>query len=120
MSDLSRVQTHRLNVPLNNGKEAVIMGRSSVGGNWGTTGEISFSAVAFDREAAAPFMVNLRGKHVRLERSTDVKVGTITNQKFEETPMLTGLCYVLKLVIRLEAETGIPQVQSNNEVAFRG
>ena len=120
MSNLSRIQTHRLQVPLDGGKTVTIMGRSTIGGNWGVTGEISFSAVAFDREAAAPFMVNLRGKHVRLERSTDAKVGTVTNQKFEETPMLTGLCYVLKLVIRLEAETGIPQVQSNHEVAFRG
>ena len=118
--NLSRLQTQKLNVRLDNGREATIMGRSSVGGNWGTVGDVSFTAVAFAKDDAAIFLVNLRGKKVKLERTLDTKSGTITNQKFEETAMLTGMCYILKLIIRLEEETGIPQRQTNGEVAFRG
>lgn len=118
-TNISRIQTHKLYVRLDNGVEALILGRSTVGGNWSVTGEISFSAVAFSKEDAAVFLVNLRGKHVRLERSIDVKIGTITAQKFEETPMLTSMCYVLKLIIRMEEESGIAQKQTSGEVAFR-
>lgn len=118
-TNVSRIQTHKLYVRLDNGVEALILGRSTVGGNWSVAGEISFSAVAFSKEDAAVFLVNLRGKRVRLERSIDVKIGTITTQKFEETPMLTSLCYVLKLVIRMEEESGIAQKQTSGEVAFR-
>lgn len=118
-SNASLVQQHRLYVEADGGKTLVIDGRASVGGSWGTTAELSFSAVAFTQDAAAPFLLNLRGKKVRIERSIDTKFGTVTNQKFEETAMLTGVCYVLKLIIRLETESGIPQVQTNHEVAFQ-
>lgn len=119
-NNISRIQTHKLYVMLDGGKEYMIPCRSTIGGNWGVTGTISVTAVAFSKEDAAVFLVNLRGKSVRLERSVDVKTGTITQYKFEETPMLTGTCYVLKLVVRLEEESGIPQKQTNFEMAFRG
>lgn len=118
-SNMSRIQTHKVFVDLDNGKTAIINGRSSVTGEWSVTSEISFTAVVFKKEDAAVFLVNLRGKRVRIERSIDIKYGTIQTQKFEETSMLTGMCYILKLTIRLESESGIPQVQTNGEVAFR-
>ena len=118
-SNKSQILQHKLYVELDGGKTHMIRGRSSVSGNWGTTAEISFTAVTFDPRDAAIFLVNLRGKQVRIERSLDEKFGTIVNQKFEETAMLTGLCYALRLVIRLETESGIPQIQTNAEVAFR-
>lgn len=118
--DQSQIQQHKLYVELDGGKTHTIRGRTSVSGSWGATAEISFTSVTFDPRDAAIFLVNLRGKQVRIERSIDEKFGTVINQKFEETAMLTGLCYVLRLVIRLETESGIPQNQSNAEVAFRG
>ena len=120
VSNTSRLQTHSVTLALDSGKIATIPGRSTVGGNWAVTGEVSFTSVAFSKEDAAIFLVNLRGKQVKLERSMDVKAGTITRQKFEESAMLTGLCYVLRLAIRLEEESGIPQRQTQGEVAFRG
>jgi hypothetical protein len=118
-SNMSKIQTHKVFVDLDNGKTAIILGRSSIMGDWNVTSEISFTSVVFKKDDAAIFLVNLRGKRVRIERSIDIKYGTITTQKFEETPMLTSVCYVLKLTIRLESESGIPQVQTNGEVAFR-
>lgn len=117
--DLSRVQTHLLQVRLDNGKTVEIKGRSAIGGNWGVTGVISFTAVAFAKDDAAIFLVNLRGKEAKLLRNIDAKTCSIVQQKFEETAMLTGMCYVLKLALRLDDESGIPQKQSNVEVAFR-
>lgn len=118
-SNSSLLQQHKLYTEIDGGKTITINGRSSVGGSWGVTAELSFTSVAFSMEAAAPFLLNLRGKKVRIERSIDTKYGTVTHQKFEETAMLTGMCYILKLIIRLETESGIPQTQTNYEAAFQ-
>jgi len=118
-SNASLIQQHNLVVSLDGGKTLTLKGRASIGAAWGVTAEISYTCIAFTKEDAAPFLVNLRGKQVRIERSIDTKFGTVTAQKFEETSMLTGFCYILRLRIRLESESGIPQTQTNYEKAFK-